>query len=185
MAQLLMFSITLCLAGGCGNSLTSFGGDFAGDRGTIQVVIINNTPNQAVLTLGTFDPADENSQPDIVQFAADPDQLQLPGQSSSSLITLTCARVFGVGSSRLIEAISQNLVIADLDQDALVDGVTFGDLTDDSETIVDIGVAAGIEALLGTDFSCKSLIILQLEAIPLRGNDFRVEFSFIPASSDR
>ncbi len=138
-----------------------------------------------MLTLGTFDPTDEKSQPDIVQFSTDQDQLQLPGQSSSSLLTLTCGRVLGVGSNRLLEAISQNLVLDNLNGSALVAGVSFGDLPSDGSILDVVGSASGIEASLGTDFICNSLIILQLEAIPLRGNAFRIEFSFIPSSSDR
>jgi len=178
-------AIALCLAGGCGNSFASFGGTIAGDRGTIQVVIINNTANQAVFTLGTFDPVDENSQPDIVQFGTDPDQLQLPGQSTSSRFSITCGRVLGVGSSRLLGAISQNLALGDLDEAALVEGISFGDLPDDGSAISVVGSASGFEVLLGTDFSCNSLIILQLEAISLGENAFRIDFSFIPSSSDR
>ncbi len=177
--------IGLCLSGGCGSLFPSLGGSVAGGRGTIQVAVINNTSNQAVFTIGTFDPADQNTQPDIVQFTTTPDGRQLLGGSTSSLFTLTCGRVLSVGSSGLLDAISQNLTTDDFDEEALIEGVSFGDVSDENGSFESIGSAAAFEASLGIDVSCNALVIFQLEPIPLGNHAFRIVFSIIPSSSDR
>ena len=56
----------ICSCGGAFPNLTaSLGGDTAGRRGFLQVVIINNTPHRALLSLGAYDQLDQSFEPDL------------------------------------------------------------------------------------------------------------------------
>jgi len=174
-------------AGGCSeffrNQSASLGGDQAGDRGTLRVLFINNTPQRAVFTYGTYDQSDPDFQPDFEQFGPLDSDLNLDGDSSSAIRTVDCGRVFAIGSdglTSLIEANAQGTVI----DEALVDGVGFFDLDTDDNAETRAGVADPLEALLGVDFACNGLLIIYLEP-GAGGNGFRLNFQVIPSESGR
>ena len=48
-----------------------------------------------------------------------------------------------------------------------------------------IGTATAIEALLGLDFNCGSIVILRLEEAQVGSAPFRVDFEVIPSGSGR
>lgn len=174
-------------AGGCSeffrNQSASLGGDQAGDRGNLRVLFINNTPQRAVFTYGTYDQGNPDFQPDFEQFGPLDGDLNLDGDSSSAIRTVPCGRVFAIGSDGLTSLISENVDGTVIDE-ALVQGVEFFDLNSDDNADTLIGAADPLEALLGVDFACNGLLIIYLES-GAGANEFRLDFQVIPSESDR
>ena len=189
--------LTLVVPGitGCGeafvNLTASLGGDTAGERGTIRVLFINNTPHHAVFTFGSYDQTDQFSQPGFEQFGLSEFGATLEGDSSSEIISIECARVFSIGGPDLLTLIEQNLSEAALDEDASVEGVEFFSIPsddaegDDSGDPISEGSAPPFEALLGVDFPCSALLIIRFEFDDLGPDPFRVDFELIPSESTR
>lgn len=189
--------LTLVVPGiaGCGeifvNLTASLGGDWAGDRGTVRVLFINNTPHQAVFTFGSYDQTDQFSRPDFAQFGLSEFGATLEGDSSSPIISIQCARVFSIGGPGLLTLIEQNLSVVSLDDDAFVEGVEFfsipsnGADDNDSGDPVSEGSAPPFEALLGVDFPCNALLIIRFEFDDLGPDPFRIDFELIPSESTR
>lgn len=189
--------LTLVVPGiaGCGevfvNLTASLGGDWAGQRGTVRVLFINNTPHRAVFTFGSYDRTDQFSQPDFAQFGLSEFGATLDGDSSSQIISIECARVFSIGGPGLLTLIEQNLSEVSLDDDAFVEGAEFfsipsdGADSDDSGDPVNEGSAPPFEALLGVDFPCNALLIIRFEFDDLGPDPFRVDFELIPSESTR
>ena len=189
--------LTLVVPGiaGCGeafvNLTASLGGDWAGERGTIRVLFINNTPHRAVLTFGSYDQTDQFSQPDFAQYGLSEFGATLDGNSSSQIISIECARVFSIGGPDLLALIEQNLSEAALDEDAFIEGIEFFSIPsddaegDDSGNPVNEGSAPPFEALLGVDFPCNALLIIRFEFDDLGPDPFRVDFELIPSESTR
>jgi hypothetical protein len=193
-------ALAFCLAGCDGsvsNLTASLGGETAGERGQVQVVFINNTPHRAVFTFGTYDDTDQDSQPDFFQFGLDDYDTTLDGNSTSEVGSLECARVFSVGGPKLPALIEEDLPDASPDEDAFVEGVKFFEIASDEADEEEpdssegdsgptlAGTAAPLEALIGIDFSCGSLLIIRLEFDDLGPDPFRVDFEFIPSESTR
>lgn len=183
------------VSGGCGeflsNQLASLGGGQVGERGNVRVLFINNTAFRAVFTYGTYDQFDAGTEPDFAQFSLELGGRELAGGERSSLFesdpgsTLSCGRVFAVGSRRLIDLIEASDSAATVLEDALAEGVAFYDETDGDADPVRQGVAAPLEALLGLDFPCGALLIVRLESDPVEPGAFRVTFELIPSASTR
>lgn len=166
----------------------------SGLRGTIQVVIENNTPFRAVFTYGVFDNTDERSTPAFLQFSPESNIIAanssatLEGNTNSGVVVLPCARVFSVGSRSLINLIDLNPGDQSdrIDADALIDGVGFtdADLTSDAAATPNQGFARGFEARLGVDFNCDSLLLVSLEFNDVGADAFRVRMKVIPSRND-
>jgi hypothetical protein len=171
---------------GCGllpaNSTASFGGSTAGQRGAIDVVFINNTLDRPVLTFGTYDNGDPDSQPSFRQITRDDEDSTLEPDGVTEPRSLFCGRVFSVGSPALLQLIQRNLPDASVEEEALAEGVSFFDA--DSEADDPIGTAPPFEALLGVDFPCNSLLVIYLESGDSAGT-YRIDFALIPSSSSR
>lgn len=192
-----------CLAGcilavwavsGCGSfsHLTAtLGGENAGDRGQVRVILINNTPFRAVFTIGTFDALDRFSEPDFEQFGLKDRERHLDGNSTSPILSIQCGGVFSVGGSRMLDLIERNRPDATTIDEATVEGVRLYELPSDATDGADAepvlqGQAPALEALIGEDFACGSILVLYFEfddADP--GNSFRIDFRVIPAASPR
>lgn len=172
--------------GGCGeewlNQTASFGGNTAGGRGSLGVVILNNTPYQAVLTLGSYDQAAE-VEPDFRQYTLD-GSLQLDADADGGVLSLDCARVVSIGGLRLLSQIEESG--ADFSSEALIEGIEFFSTSgDESEEPVSQGVVGPFEVLLGVDFPCNSLLIFKLEVDDAGTEPFRIDFELIPSESSR
>lgn len=167
----------------------------SGLRGTIQVIIENNTPFRALFTYGVFDNTDERSTPAFLQFSPDSNLIAanssatLEGNTNSGVVVLPCARVFSVGSRSLINLIALNPGDRSdrIDAAALLDGVGFtdADLTSAAAATPNQGFAPGFEARLGVDFNCDSLLLISLEFNDLGPDAFRVLIHVIPSRNDR
>lgn len=190
--------IAIACGSGCGESLlnqtASLGSATAGQRGTLRVLFINNTPYQAVFTYGSYDQHDQDSQPDFEQFGLQDFPAKLDGDSMSSIsVTNTrafidCARVFAIGSDRLHEFIRQHVSDVDLVSEAMVEGVEFLEIPAQDELSNQprsVGFAPPFEALLGVDFPCQALLVIRFERNDLGPAAFRVDFELIPPESDR
>lgn len=195
LATAVLFTFVVPGIAGCGeasiNLTTSLGGDTAGERGTIRVLFINNTPHRAMFTFGSYDQTDQFSQPDFAQFGLSEFGAILDGDSSSEIISIECARVFSIGGPDLLTLIEQNLSEAALDEDAFVEGVEFFNIPsddaegDDSGDPISEGSAPPFEASIGVDFPCSALLIIRFEFDDLGPDPFRVDFELIPSESTR
>ncbi len=186
-------AVLVVSASGCGSftHLTAtLGGTTAGDRGTVRVIVINNTPHRAVFTMGTFDDLDRFSEPVFEQFGVKDREQHLDGNSTSAIQSIPCGRVFSVGGSRMLDLIAQNLPDATTIEEATVGGVQFYELPTDStdaavtEPVLQ-GDAPALEALIGEDFGCGSIIVLRFEFDDAAANTFRIDYRVIPAGSQR
>jgi len=179
------------LSGGCGdafvNATASLGGAVAGARGSIDVIVINNTSHNAGFVLGTFDPNDPSFMPDATQFGLDDVGLTLGPDARSDAISFQCARVLSAGGQRLRDLIESSFDPSTIEQVSFVEGVAFFDVAPDvaNATPVFLGSAPALEALLGLDFNCGSILLLRLEDDELNPGVFRIDFEVIPSESGR
>lgn len=177
-----MLAAALLVAVGCNtsfvNATTSLGGEVAGERGTIDVIFINNTSFRPIFTFGTYDQTSEDFQPEWGQFVLDEGGRVLEANDSSDSIRIACARVMSVGGERLLELVERNLPNAQPDQAAYVEGVNFFD----SDGSVEAGHSPSLDVLLGEDFLCGSVLIFRLEFDDFGPDRFRVDFEVIPPS---
>lgn len=186
-----LLAVEVMCIGGCNsdfaNSVASFGGDRAGDRGQIRVTIINNTPHRAVLTIGTFDQTDQASRPDVVQFTLDDAPPTLDPNDSSDIVFLNCGRTLSIGGPSLLARIRSELDAQSVDQTALVEGVDFFEdsASGDDGAPATLGVALPLELLLGLEFTCDSILVFRLEINDPGPEPFRIDFEVIPATSQR
>ena len=187
----MVIAVILTTVAGCGDSFgvlsASLGGDTAGERGLIRIVFLNNTPHRVVFTTGTYDSLDDVSVPTYSQFGLEDDGLTLPGYSETIIGSLTCARLFSIGSDRLLELIQTNDPDAELVPEASEPGVTFyreDDTDADGEPIVE-GTIGPFEARLGVDFPCGALLIVQFEINDVGDEPFRIFYQIVPAESSR
>jgi hypothetical protein len=185
-----LICLTLSLsAAGCGdawvNLTASLGGNTPGGRGSIGVIVLNNTLHQAVLTLGSYDQTSTDAELDFQQYVLD-GGLALDADSDGGLLTFNCARVFSIGGPRLLSLI-ESTDPADVVQDALIEGVEFFavDSANPDGAPVSQGLAAPFEVLLGVDFPCNSLLIFKLDVNEVGPDPFRIDFELIPSSNDR
>ncbi len=176
---------------GCGvdflNLTAPFGGNVAGGRGQVQIAFINNTPYRAVFTFATYDQTDPASELDFLQFSHDETGLILEGNSTSAIVALECARVFSIGSPRMLDLIAENLPVTSLADEAIIEGVEFFIIPDGDSAVVSIsqGKSSPFEALLGVDFPCNALLIVRFEIDDLGPDPFRIDFELIPSQSTR
>ncbi len=168
------------------NQTASLGGSTVGARGTVQVLVINNTPFKAAFVTGTYDQTDIDSAPAFQAFGLDAADANLDG-NEDNLTSMQCGRVFSVGSAGFLAALDNNAGLDALPEDARDEGVRFfsENLVDGVTEFVNEGFAPPIERLLGTDYDCNSLLICYLEFDDVGTDRFRIEFGVIPAESTR
>jgi len=178
--------------GGCTdlfqNQTGSLGGDTAGDRGTVQVLFINNTPYRAVFTFGNYDQLDQDSGPDFDQFGLRESDPNLDGDMESGFVELACGRVFSVGGPQLIALIEDQLDDdSEIVEEALIEGVEFFALPDEGsdDDPVSQGFAQPLEALISVDFPCGALLIVYFEIADAGPDPFRIDFELVPSESTR
>lgn len=176
-----------CAAGGWLDGAASLGGDTVGERGTVRVLFINNTPHRAIFTAGVYDPSDQDTNPEFVQFAANASGSILEGNSSSAILELPCARAISIGTRGLLDLVEANNDAADLEAAALIEGVGFSSaaIGEDGDDEPDQGVAAARAFFIGSDFPCNALLIVRFEFNDLGPEPFLIDFSYIPSESTR
>lgn len=184
--------VMLVVLAGCNldfvNLTASLGGSSAGQRGVVRVVVINNTPHRAVMTFGTFDPANQDAPASFDQLGLDDSGLILEGGEVSSVRAVLCGRVFSVGGADLLQRISDTTDVADVDTQALVDGVAFFEVSAGTTTTMNpmpVGQASAMELLIGREFACESLLMLRLEINDPGPQPFRIDYDLIVSGSTR
>lgn len=163
----------------------SLGGATAGQRGTARVLFINNTPYRAIFLFGAYDNLDQNTQPNVTQFNSE--NIVLEGNTESPVANIGCTRIFSVGGEGLVLRIRENLPEDTVPEELLVEGVGFSSapVGDDDADVPNEGAAAPLDARIGVDFECNSMLIYRLEINDLGPEPFVVELTAIPSESTR
>ncbi len=178
--------------GGCGldpllQLTSSLGGDVAGQRGSADVLFVNNTPFRAIFTFGAYDNLDRDTQPILLPFSSSPNTLNLEGNTESTIQQVQCSRVFSIGSEGLLTRTLANLDETMREDVPLIEGVHFSSAAVDAEDAdaPNEGMAQPLEANIGPDFECGALLIYRLEFDDNGPERFRVELTVVPAESNR
>jgi hypothetical protein len=174
-----------CTAGdGLLHQSASFGGDVAGQRGTSEVIFINNTPYRAIFTFGAYDDFDANTEPELISFSPE-DDFNLEGGASIGPLSITCSRIYSIGGAAMIRLSVKNLSREALPSDALVPGAYFSDapLGSDEESEPTEGTAGPLDMLIGLDFPCDSVITIRFEENDVGSDEFRIDYEVIPRAA--
>ena len=177
--------------GGCNpdpllHQTASFGGETAGQRGTADVLFINNTPHRAIFTFGTYDDMNENTQPQLLSFGPNGTR-DLEGNASSARLSVTCARVFSIGGDTMRRLAEENLDPSAILEEALVPGAFFSSaaIGDANEALPTEGTADPLDLWLGADFPCGSLIVFRFEVNDVGDKPFRIDYEVFPDRNAR
>ena len=200
--RMVVFVLTAGLAStlSCGvptfltNYTTSLGGETPGGRGTIQVVVVNNTPFFASFTVGAFDSLAEhdpqNVQNFLVQYQSFVSDPALPDSTplapntdtDTSNLGFSCSREISLGDRVLIQAIRErdpNAILSTLDPED--EGITFSDKLPTDETAQKFtlnGVANQVQ-LLGVNYQCESLVVFTFELDASQPFGVRIDASVV------
>ncbi len=188
----LLLVVMAAAMSGCGLdgllSLTaSLGGGTAGQRGNAEVLFVNNTPFRAIFVFGAYDNLDRDTEPTLLSFSSDTATLNLEGNTESTIQQVQCSRVFSIGGEGLLTRAEANLDEDALENVPLIEGVHFssGAIGDDDADAPTEGMAPPLDANIGPDFECGSLLIYRLEFDDDGPERFRIDLSVIPAESTR
>ena len=183
--------LTLAGCGGCNpdpllHQTASFGGDTAGQRGTADVLFINNTPNRAIFTFGAYDDMNQDTQPELLSFGPNGTR-DLEGNASSARLSVTCARVFSIGGDTMRRLAEENLDPSAILEEALVPGVFFSSaaIGEANEALPTEGTADPLDLWLGADFPCGSLIVFRFEVNDVGDKPFRIDYEVFPDRTAR
>ncbi len=143
--------------------------------GNINVLVINDTPYRATFSFGTYDAWDRNP-PGSIDFK----QTRLEAHASTGSVALTCARNLAIGTQGLYQrALDRDQTsVSGFDPDAFDTVVHFSDAASDSTLagVATVGTAAGVEKLLGIDYTCEDQVIFTLVQDPAAPGGFRIDF---------
>ncbi|MEP0845226.1 MAG: hypothetical protein HRF50_00235 [Phycisphaerae bacterium] len=170
--------LAVTLTGCDGAALANF---FEERSGNVSVVIINNTPYRALLTLGAYDEMDRNP-PGAVQTQ----QQRIEANTAISPLTVPCRRNTAINTARLIRRLVDTSATATLDADLLDTVIRFSAAPSGSQAadLPTAGTAAPIEVLLGSDYTCGDQLIFTLSEDPNSAGGFRVDYSVIMDEED-
>jgi hypothetical protein len=188
-------AVLVLLIGGCGGFVEAFfintaslGGQTAHIRGTMRVLIINNTPYSATFTVGAYDHTDQTTVPTYVQYGLTNLNF-LGGDSQTPIQDFPCTRACSVGGAEMLGFLERNLPEEDyeaLAEDASIVGVEFwGEPEGEDGESPSIGLAAPLDVFIGADYACNALLIFRLEFNDVGPYPFRVDFEVIPSKSTR
>jgi hypothetical protein len=146
--------------------------------GNISIQFNNTTPYAAAFSYGTWDAWDNFST--NMGF----DQLRVGPNATSTVATLACARNMAVGTDALVERVLEtetDTTTADFDPDLFDTVVRFSRAADgtDAGNLPTEGTAAGVELLLGVDYSCADQIIITFVEDPDAAGGFRIDVEVI------
>jgi hypothetical protein len=192
-----VFPITLI---GCGseiilNNIASLGGDQPGDRGTVRITFINNTPYRAIFTFGVLDPQDQFTVPNYEQFYVDPTEDEndlnrgLAGNQSSIIFPFPCGRRISLGGELLISRIRGSGADrfgtgTPAEEVALRTGIAFSDvpLDDPDANAPTAGLIDEVTTPQGVEFLCDSpLVVYTFELDEESPQGIRVDLDVILA----
>ena len=92
-----------------------------------------------------------------------------------------------IGTQGLIDRVRRNLDENAFEEELLIEGVNFSSVPADDDLADEAteGKAAGVEALIGIDYECNSMVIYRLEVSDVGPEPFEVRISTIPSESTR
>lgn len=164
------------------NFTADLGGDAPRDRGTYNMVFVNNTPHRAIFAAGSFDQFDQLAEVQFAQFGGlEASLLTLEGNSTSDVIPFNCAKLISVGGQRLIDLIIEQGSEDSLDPSVLERGVKFSSvpLGEEGSDEATEGMAQPLDIRLGTEWECGSVIIFRFEFDDVGPDPFRVDFDVL------
>ncbi|MGE0479676.1 MAG: hypothetical protein AB7Q17_04295 [Phycisphaerae bacterium] len=176
---LLLGLATPLLMGGCGSAVNYLTEERSGN---ITFIFVNNTSVRASFSFGTYDSLDRPDGPASLQ------QLRLEAMTSSAATNVTCRRNAVVGTQEFINRVIQTDGDegANFDADAFDDVVHFSSAPQNSPlaAIATDGTAAGVDKLLGVDYTCGDTLIFTFNADPAAPGGFRIDFQVIQDVED-
>lgn len=149
---------------------------------TINVIVRNLTPFRALFTIGSINNTDQQDVPDFQQFVVGEGNTQrLEGGGISDMFTFRCGRQLSVGSPFLIQRVRATAGDT-VDERGLIVGVGYSDADFDDElgALPTAGIGPPREFLLGVDYTCRSVIIVELVQTGRDPNTFAVTATVIP-----
>ena len=145
--------------------------------GNITIVFANTTPYAAGFSFGTWDAWDRGpGTAQLLQLSVDP-------HTSSTAQTATCARNLSVATQRFVDRV----LATNADQTTsfipeIFDSVVHFTQAPTGSQVTGLpsaGTAAGVELLLGVDYSCADEIIFTFVEDPDAPGGFRVDHEVI------
>lgn len=169
------------LTAGCSGDLVA---NLTEERtGNISVIIINDTPYRAALTLGGYDALVRDPFGPV-----DVSQQRIEAKTSTTPITLTCTRNTAIGTDALVERMIRTDAddVSGFDDDAFGPVVNFSSAPADSEAaaLPTVGTAEGLEVRLGVDYACGDELIFTLVEDSAASGGFRIEFRLLHATEE-
>ena len=176
---LMMLSAGLVSFGGWGCAAELLQNQTASLAGNVSVIIVNDTPFRASYTFGTFNDL-QRDPPGAVNF----EQNRLAAGLSSPPSSLACGRDMAIGTTKLLQRVidtNADQAALGFDEDAFSITVNFSDAPDGSglEAVATVGTAAGLNKLVGVDFSCGDELIFTFRPDPDAEGGFRIDFQLI------
>lgn len=167
--------------GGCSGEF--FRNQTAERTGNIQFVFINNTPYRASFSFGTWDSLDRDP-PGVVALQ----QLRVEANTTRQGIQLPCRRNSAIGTEEFVTRVVATSAddVDNFDPDAFDVDVHFSSAPIDSDAaaLPTVGLAKGVEKLLGIDYACQDTLIFTFEQDPDAAGGFRIDFSVIASGAD-
>ncbi len=164
----------------------------------VVVGIINETPYRAILTVGAWEPLDQNSLPDFQNLRIESKDNDTTGNGvvwqttqvlSSGTATPGCRRSISIGSPALLQQIrNEKDVLTQVtppyditDEDAMVVGANFSDAPADSPDAANptVGTAEPITVNDGIKYPCGSIVVFKLIEDPEATGGFRIDSGVI------
>ena len=147
-------------------------------NGSVEVLIINNTPYRASLTIGSYDALDLDPPGDV-----DFEQRRIEAHTSESVFQIDCKRNIAIGTQALVDRMLDTDAddASGFDLDAFSARVNFSAAPADSAAaaLPTVGTAEGVEKLLGVDYACGDRLIFTLEEDPAAPGGFRIDFELL------
>lgn len=163
------------LLGGCPANYTNY--LFEEISGNVTVQFVNDTDFRASFSYGAWNEFDRTPGP--VTF----DQLVIAPHTSSTLQTVTCRRNFAIGTQKFVDRVLATDAdnVTDFIPEAFATVVHFSDAPSDSDaaSLPTVGTAAGLERLLGIDYSCADRLIFTFVEDPDAAGGFRIDYEVI------
>lgn len=145
----------------------------------VTMVFINNTPYRAAFSYGSYDAWNRNP-PGDVDFA----QTSVEAHSDTAGVSVTCGRNVAIGTQGLVTRVldtSADVDYSGFDANRFDTTVHFSDAPagSDAQYLATAGTAAGLEVLLGVDYSCGDTLMFIFEEDPQVDGGFRIDFQII------
>ena len=171
--------VSAALTAGSGCSPTFLQNLTAPLNSNVSLTFVNDTEFRASFTYGIYNDL-ERDPPGAVNFV----QNRLEAGMSTAPNSVACARNVSIGTAKLLQRVLDtdgDLNVPNFDEDAFSITVNFSDTPADSDlaAAATVGTAAGMDKLVGVDFSCGDELIFTFRRDPDAEGGFRIDFVLI------